>query len=97
MMALTRRAKSLGTLTEWQYPSLMVEMSALGHRTNEPVSIERETPYHLAEAVTRLTHQHHLDLSQAAHPTGLELEEFTEIYSCPSPPGRPWGSGLTNR
>ncbi|MEU4351776.1 ImmA/IrrE family metallo-endopeptidase [Streptomyces sp. NPDC023838] len=87
MAALTRRAKSLGILTEWQYRELMVQMSALGYRTNEPVSIERETPRYLAEAVTRLRHQHHLDLSQAAHLAGLELEEFTEIYSCPSPPG----------
>ncbi|GAA2476128.1 ImmA/IrrE family metallo-endopeptidase [Actinocorallia cavernae] len=84
MAALARRAKSLGVLTEWQYRSLMVEMSALGYRTTEPVTFEFETPRHLAEVVTRLRQQHNLDLSQAAHLVGLELEEFTEIYSSPS-------------
>lgn len=84
MAALARRAKSLGVLTEWQYRSLMVEMSALGYRTTEPATFELETPRRLAEVVTRLRQQHNLDLSQAAHLAGLELEEFTEIYSCPS-------------
>ncbi|WP_037832947.1 ImmA/IrrE family metallo-endopeptidase [Streptomyces sp. NRRL S-1831] len=84
MAALARRAKSLGVLSEWQYRSLMVEMSGLGYRTNEPVPFERETPHYLAEVVTRLRQQHHLDLSQAAHLAGLELGEFNEIYSCPS-------------
>jgi Zn-dependent peptidase ImmA (M78 family)/transcriptional regulator with XRE-family HTH domain len=84
MAALAYRAKSLGVLSEWQYRSLMVEMSALGYRTTEPDTFEREIPQHLAEVVTRLRRQHHLDLSQAAHLAGLELEEFTEIYSCPS-------------
>ncbi|MFD8736580.1 ImmA/IrrE family metallo-endopeptidase [Streptomyces sp. NPDC059618] len=84
MAALAFRAKSLGVLSEWQYRSLTVEMSALGYRTKEPGPFERETPRHLADAVTRLTRQHHLDLSQAAHLAGLELGEFCEIYSCPS-------------
>ncbi|MFD3373728.1 MULTISPECIES: helix-turn-helix domain-containing protein [unclassified Streptomyces] len=84
MAALALRAKALGVLSEWQYRSLMVEMSALGYRTTEPVTFERETPRYLAEVVTRLRQQHHLDLSETAHLAGLELEEFTEIYSCPS-------------
>jgi hypothetical protein len=44
MAALLRRAQSLNIVTDWQYRSVMVEMSALGYRTAEPVEIDRERP-----------------------------------------------------
>ncbi|MFD7677031.1 ImmA/IrrE family metallo-endopeptidase [Streptomyces sp. NPDC060187] len=84
MAALIRRALSLGVVSEWQYRNLMVEMSALGYRTVEPVTVQRETPRHIAQVVTRLEQQHHLDLTHAAHLAGLGHEEFHEIYLCAS-------------
>ncbi|UWE11939.1 ImmA/IrrE family metallo-endopeptidase [Actinacidiphila bryophytorum] len=84
MAALIRRALSLGVVTEWQYRNLMVEMSALGYRTIEPVTVQRESPRHIAHVVTRLEQQHHLGLTDAAHLAGLGREEFHEIYLCAS-------------
>ncbi|MFF3377768.1 ImmA/IrrE family metallo-endopeptidase [Streptomyces sp. NPDC002680] len=84
MAALIRRALSLGVVSEWQYRNLMVEMSALGYRTVEPVTVQRETPRYMTQVVTRLEQQHHLDLAHAAHLAGLGHEEFHEIYLCAS-------------
>ncbi|MFI6471264.1 ImmA/IrrE family metallo-endopeptidase [Streptomyces sp. NPDC050516] len=86
MAALIRRAVDLGVISEWQYRTLMVELSALGYRTNEPVVIRRETPRHIAQAVTRLEVQHHLSATETAHLAGLGREEFHEIYLCASSP-----------
>ncbi|MFI6352206.1 helix-turn-helix domain-containing protein [Streptomyces sp. NPDC050743] len=86
MAALIRRAVDLGVISEWQYRTLMVELSALGYRTNEPVVIRRETPRHIAHAVTRLEGQHHLSVTETAHLAGLGREEFHEIYLCASSP-----------
>lgn len=87
MAALIRRAVDLGVITEWQYRTLIVELSALGYRTNEPIAIRRETPRHIAQAVTRLAGQHHLSATETAHLAGLGREEFHEIYLCASSSG----------
>jgi len=84
MAALIRRALSLGVVSEWQYRNLMIEMSALGYRTVEPVAVQRETPRHIAQVVTQLEQRHHLDLDGAAHLAGLGHDEFYEIYLCAS-------------
>ena len=86
MAALIRRATDLGVISEWQYRTLMVELSALGYRTNEPIVIQREAPRHVAQAVTRLEGQHHLSATETAHLAGLGREEFHEIYLCASSP-----------
>ncbi|WP_405421585.1 ImmA/IrrE family metallo-endopeptidase [Streptomyces erythrochromogenes] len=86
MAALIRRAMDLGVVSEWQYRTLVVELSALGYRTNEPTTIRRETPCHLAQAVTRLEEQLHLSPTETAHLAGLGREEFHEIYLCASSP-----------
>uniref|UniRef100_A0AAU2VL43 XRE family transcriptional regulator n=1 Tax=Streptomyces sp. NBC_00008 TaxID=2903610 RepID=A0AAU2VL43_9ACTN len=86
MAALIRRAMDLGVISEWQYRTLMVELSALGYRTNEPTTIRREIPRHLAQVVTRLEEQLHLSAIETAHLAGLGREEFHEIYLCASSP-----------
>ncbi|WP_406510661.1 ImmA/IrrE family metallo-endopeptidase [Streptomyces sp. NBC_00212] len=86
MAALIRRAVDLGVISEWQYRTLMVELSALGYRTNEPIAIRRETPRHIPQAVIRLEGQHHLSATETAHLAGLGREEFHEIYLCASSP-----------
>ncbi|MFF4424439.1 ImmA/IrrE family metallo-endopeptidase [Streptomyces sp. NPDC001549] len=86
MAALIRRAMDLGVISEWHYRTLMVELSALGYRTAEPTTIRRETPRHLAQAVTRLEQQLHLSPTETAHLAGLGREEFHEIYLCASSP-----------
>ncbi|MGW8973932.1 helix-turn-helix domain-containing protein [Streptomyces platensis] len=86
MAALIRRAIDLGAISEWHYRTLMVELSALGYRTNEPITIRREAPRHLTQAVTRLEEQLHLSPTETAHLAGLGREEFHEIYLCASSP-----------
>lgn len=49
--ALARRARDLGALTESQYRSLTIELSAAGMRKNEPVELARERPTLVARAV----------------------------------------------
>lgn len=55
MSALAKRAFSLNILTEWQYRTLMMEMSALGYRRREPVDVPREHPHRVAQLVDRLS------------------------------------------
>ncbi|MEV7347250.1 XRE family transcriptional regulator [Streptomyces sp. NPDC093544] len=42
-LALTYRLHDLGMLTDWQYRSVIVELSKRGYRTGEPGGIQRET------------------------------------------------------
>jgi Zn-dependent peptidase ImmA (M78 family)/transcriptional regulator with XRE-family HTH domain len=85
MAALIRRAQSLGAITEWQYRNLMVEMSALGYRTDEPIDLPRETPHRIAELVVRFEQEHGLDWTRAADLAGLNHEEFHQVYLCAAP------------
>jgi len=80
MAALLRRASTLGVITDWHYRNLMVEMSALGYRTQEPSDLERENPRFIPALVTGLRdgHGHHLD--QLADAVGLLPEEFTRLF-----------------
>jgi Zn-dependent peptidase ImmA (M78 family) len=41
--ALARRLHDVGLLTDWNYRTMMIEMSGLGYRTSEPDAIQRET------------------------------------------------------
>lgn len=53
MAALLRRAQTLGTITDWHYRNVQVEMSALGYRTHEPVVLAHELPHRLPNLVAR--------------------------------------------
>ena len=80
MAALLRRASTLGVVTDWQYRNLMVEMSALGYRTQEPSDLERENPRFIPALVTGLRDGHGYHLDQLADAAGLLPEEFTRLY-----------------
>lgn len=41
--ALAHRLHQVGSLSDWQYRSLYVEISKRGYRTNEPAPMRRET------------------------------------------------------
>jgi Zn-dependent peptidase ImmA (M78 family)/transcriptional regulator with XRE-family HTH domain len=51
--ALARRASDLGSITDYRYRSLNMEMSAAGWRRVEPVLLETEIPMALASALGR--------------------------------------------
>lgn len=48
-MAMVRRLRDVGRLTEWAYRSLIIELTSRGYRTGEPGGMEQETSGLLAE------------------------------------------------
>jgi Zn-dependent peptidase ImmA (M78 family) len=87
MAALARRAQSLGVISDWQYRNLMIEMSALGYRTQEPGVIAPERPWRLRTLVTRLEHDLGYSPQQVAELVGLLPDELQSLYptdsTCP--------------
>jgi Zn-dependent peptidase ImmA (M78 family) len=78
MAALARRALSLNVVTDWQYRNLMIEMSALGYRTQEPGTIASERPQRLPGLVTRLEDLGY-STQQIADAVGLLPEEVDSL------------------
>ncbi|WP_327007558.1 ImmA/IrrE family metallo-endopeptidase [Dactylosporangium sp. NBC_01737] len=79
MAALLRRAATLNVVTDWQYRNIMVEMSALGYRTQEPSDLVRETPERVHALVADLRAQRH-DVEALAEAAGLLPDEFVQLY-----------------
>ncbi|WP_083873773.1 ImmA/IrrE family metallo-endopeptidase [Frankia sp. QA3] len=82
MVALVRRAVTLGALSDWQYRQLMIEMSALGYRTREPAELPRERPRlvrHLAQQLVVSTGS----TEAAAALVGVLPDEFHDLYLSP--------------
>lgn len=80
MSALLRRALDLNALTEWQHRTLVIEMSALGYRTAEPVKIPREQPRTVPALVRTLLNERGLTLEAAAACARLLPEDFQHLY-----------------
>jgi Zn-dependent peptidase ImmA (M78 family) len=80
MVALLRRASTLGVSTDWQYRNLMVEMSALGYRTQEPSGLVRENPRFIPALVAHLRDDRGYHLDQLARVAGLLPDEFARLY-----------------
>ena len=80
MAALLRRASTLGVVTDWQYRNLMVEMSALGYRTQEPSDLVRENPQFIPALVAGLRDDQGYHPDQLADAAGLLPDEFTRFY-----------------
>jgi hypothetical protein len=66
MAALIRRARDLGTITDYRYRELNIELSKAGWRTREPVEIPAEQPKLLAGAVALLRGKGLTDLAIAS-------------------------------
>ncbi len=81
MAALLRRASTLGVISDWQYRNLMVEMSALGYRTQEPGDLVREDPRSISRLVAHLSDNRGYHLEQLADAAGLLPDEFARLYS----------------
>jgi Zn-dependent peptidase ImmA (M78 family) len=81
MAALLRRASTLGVVSEWQYRNLVVEMSALGYRTQEPSDLIREEPRFIPDLVARLRDNRGHSLAHLADAVGLLPDEFTRLYA----------------
>lgn len=79
MAALIRRGLDLGALTEWQYRNLMIEMSVMGYRAQEPVAIAPEVPTAIADIVAGLLGRGYTR-EQLAAMAGLLSAEFEQQY-----------------
>jgi Zn-dependent peptidase ImmA (M78 family)/transcriptional regulator with XRE-family HTH domain len=80
MSALVRRAQTLGALSEWQYRTLMVEMSALGYRKSEPVEVPLEQPQRARNLARSLLSECRMPLEGAAACAYLLPEDFERLY-----------------
>jgi Zn-dependent peptidase ImmA (M78 family)/transcriptional regulator with XRE-family HTH domain len=80
MMALLRRAVTLGAVTDWQYRNLVVEMSALGYRTSEPGVLAHDQPRFFRDLITDLVHTGQYGVDQLAAAAGLLPVEFRQLY-----------------
>lgn len=79
MAALARRALTLDAVSEWQYRQLMVEMSALGYRTQEPGQLPAEVPRTVDRLAARLLADSG-SVDAAAEAVGLLPEGFLDLY-----------------
>jgi Zn-dependent peptidase ImmA (M78 family) len=79
MWALLRRAHTLGTVSDWQYRKLAVELSSLGYRTREPDPLPPEAPATVARLVAahRRAGRSVADLARLTH---LLEDEFVHLY-----------------
>lgn len=80
MSALLRRAQSLDAITDWQYRTITIEMSALGYRTSEPGEISAEIPGRARDAIRALTEQRQLQISEIAKCMYLLPDNFRRLY-----------------
>jgi Zn-dependent peptidase ImmA (M78 family) len=84
MNALLRRALTLNAITEWQYRSVTVEMSALGYRTAEPIDIPAEVPRRVPELI-KAARRRALSTEDLAAAVRLLPEDFAALYEHPAP------------
>jgi Zn-dependent peptidase ImmA (M78 family)/transcriptional regulator with XRE-family HTH domain len=80
MSALLRRALALNAITDWQYRTVIIEMSALGYRTAEPVHVPLEEPCRVPLLVDRLLEERSLTTEQAASSARLLPRDFLRLY-----------------
>jgi Zn-dependent peptidase ImmA (M78 family) len=78
MGALLRRASDLNEISQWQYRNAVIEMSALGYRTSEPVEVPLETPRAMGAVVRSLAARYELD--DLATRVYLLPHEFLHFY-----------------
>lgn len=92
MAALLRRAQTLGTITDWHYRSVQVEMSALGYRTQEPVPLAHEHPRRLPNLVAKAL-EGGAEVGALAACARLLPDDFHRLYM----PHGPGGAGHSPR
>jgi len=80
MSALLRRAHGLNVITDWQYRTITIEMSALGYRTSEPGDVSIEEPCRVRETIRALTADRGLQTSDIANRMLLLPDDFRRLY-----------------
>lgn len=75
-MAMARRLRDIGRLSEWSYRGMIIELSERGYRTGEPDGIEQETSSLLAEM---LSGEDGVAVSEIARSLGVPVTEVTPL------------------
>ncbi|WFE60080.1 XRE family transcriptional regulator [Micromonospora sp. WMMD712] len=88
MAALARRALDVNALSDWQYRNLAVELSMLGYKTREPVSLEPESASMIFDVVQVLVRDRGATVEELAATVGLFPDEFQQLYLAPPSHGR---------
>lgn len=79
MAALVRRARDLGTISDYRYKQLNIELSAAGYRTREPVVLPIETPRLLPDLVCRRRAEG-ASVASLATLAQMTVSEFETLY-----------------
>ena len=80
MAALARRALDVNALSEWQYRNLMIELSTLGYRMHEPVSLKPEHASKIYDVLQALMRDEGATVEELAATAGLFPDEFEKLY-----------------
>lgn len=77
-MALTYRLKALDHLSEWQYRSLVIDLSKKGYRTGEPQGIKREVSSLLSNLLDELSKEG-ITIGRIAQELKLPVDEVSSL------------------
>jgi Zn-dependent peptidase ImmA (M78 family)/transcriptional regulator with XRE-family HTH domain len=80
MAALIRRARDLGSISDYRYKELSIELSKAGWRSREPVEIHPELPQLVAKTVANLRKMG-LDESAIAERARIDVRELSVLLN----------------
>ena len=78
MAALIRKARDVGSISDYDYKQLNIALSTAGYRTNEPVPLHEEFPTLVDHAIRQRLDDG--DTSRTAAKALMTPGEFTAIY-----------------
>jgi Zn-dependent peptidase ImmA (M78 family) len=81
MSALLRRAHSLTSISDWQYRTITIEMSALGYRTAEPGEVGIEAPMGIRTVIEHVTGPGGVPSDDLARRMRLLPKDFHQQYA----------------
>jgi Zn-dependent peptidase ImmA (M78 family)/transcriptional regulator with XRE-family HTH domain len=79
MAALIRRARDLGTINDYRYRQLNIELSAAGYKMSEPVPLPDEPPTAVPALLSRLTSEGRT-VAELAASARMTEREFQDVY-----------------
>ena len=79
MAALIRRARDLGTINDYRYRQLNIELSAAGYKMSEPMPLPAEPPTAVSALLVRLRNQG-CTIAELAASARMTEREFQDLY-----------------
>jgi Zn-dependent peptidase ImmA (M78 family)/DNA-binding XRE family transcriptional regulator len=78
--ALVRRLSDLSLLTEWQYRSLVIELSSSGYMKNEPNPIQHREGSKLIPKIFEFLREEGISKADVAKDLGIFVNELDELF-----------------